>query len=1142
MTVKKVICRLTSLILIFVLFLSTMVTYATEQKIIIYEQPEDCYALIGDNASFHVEVAGNQLSYRWYYSKDGGSSWNTCQYGEAYRTSTLTFSTKNYQYGYQFRCLIKDKSGNSITTDEVTLKQIELDIVKQPISNAYEIGEMACFSTVAKGNGVSYRWYYSKDKGATWNTCQYGGYKTDNLTFEVKKYQYGYQFRCLVKDRNGTEMISDEVTLEVPDLEIIEQPKTEYYMVGDTTSFCVNAKGVGVSYRWYYSKDQGTTWNTCQYAGYKTNNLAFQVKKYQFGYQFRCVVKDEFGNTLTTNEVELLLADTVSLVNVKNDKDFESIQGEKYTTLVTSVEFAKKANIGYKNVCVEVDKNTTIQKDDILLLRFTAYAQESCGQISIAYGGTTIVGNYPLPVSRTDYILPISGVDRIDSIKIELMSTEQKFHVGNFELVNCGTVVINDLRTGMFDVSGVSSAITVEENEGVGYAATDIVTDGQYLYSIYKGTLLVYTLEKVGSPKLISTLDGLGNSREIAVFNNGTTLAISARENGVYFVDVTDKKCPSIILNLDTLGLATGIDIEDQYCFVCSRNFGVEIFDISDLTNPRYCSQMSANEEFYDCYVDAGHLYVSVWAQRKVRVYNLANIYAPQEVSVIGLDGCGGGCVVRDNLLYVATGYHSVDERSKIYSPGYGMGNGLEIYDVSDPTNPILLSRSKIDGRYFFSGFDHWRVEVAGDYAYLSSAYNGLFIYDISNPKAPIRTDKVVVNIPNTSPRYRKLTLNNYLYTFDTKKCIQGIISSVAVADGCIYFSTENGLGYGSSSAKGDIGLYALCRETAKYEINKEDKLTGTLSQSTNKTFEVPGYVATQYATNSNIYAVVAYNGKYYCAAGLDGIQVLNQNMELIGSYPTIGAAKDIKCFGNKLYVAESNAGLGIYTIENNQIVCLGRCNTNAYNVSFSSLAVFSDGKSLLAQAGWTRVAIIDVSDPEKPTIIKNVTTGTMYYRNLSSGLLNNEYIGVFDRNKITWYGNDADEQVYQWNNSINTEPNGTAVKDSMAITIWNNGYVYYEPATTTQDDLNNLKTIKVPGAKYLKGKPIINGNLMIVSFGYGKQITLLNISDIDNPVLIAQFDVEGNPDIATFSGDEILVPLRHGGILKLQKNNEEIE
>lgn len=224
-----------------------------------------------------------------------------------------------------------------------------------------------------------------------------------------------------------------------------------------------------------------------------------------------------------------------------------------------------------------------------------------------------------------------------------------------------------------------------------------------------------------------------GDLRQIVVCGN--TAFITAREDGLFIVDVSDPARPEIIARYDTIEFATGIDVEDGFAFIACRWFGVEIVDISDARNPKHISVMRVGEA-QSCEVSDGYLYAGAWAQRRVVICDVRNPAAPKKVAAVQLDGRGDGVCVRNGILYAAMGHHQPGA-SLGDDPGYGAGNGMEIYDVSDPAQPKRLSRVRFDWRYYYGYPDTWRVKLSFPYAYLYHTHNGVFVFDVSDPKSP---------------------------------------------------------------------------------------------------------------------------------------------------------------------------------------------------------------------------------------------------------------------------------------------------------------------------------------------------------------------------------------------------------------------
>ena len=163
-------------------------------------------------ASFTVKATGEGLSYQWQYKAPGyGWTKNSCT------TATFTVSAPGlWRDGYQYRCIVTDASGNTATSGAATLTVEEEtaapEILSQPEDVTTTADGKAVFTVEADGNDLSYQWQF-KAPGYDWksNTCT-------SATFTISApgaWRDGYQYRCIVTDAEGNELISDAATLTV---------------------------------------------------------------------------------------------------------------------------------------------------------------------------------------------------------------------------------------------------------------------------------------------------------------------------------------------------------------------------------------------------------------------------------------------------------------------------------------------------------------------------------------------------------------------------------------------------------------------------------------------------------------------------------------------------------------------------------------------------------------------------------------------------------------------------------------------------------------------------------------------------------------------------------------------------------------
>ena len=273
----------------------------------ILTQPDDYYGAEADAAPFTVEATGEGLTYRWYYST-GGENWSV-SYSDGYDTPTLTPVLRSYNSGRMFRCLITDVNGNTEWTNAVTmaLASSDITIVTQPVSYTGAVNDLTEFTVEATGTNLTYQWYFSKDNGATWEMSYNEGYDTASMKVRLYAYRSGYQYKCEISSGSSVKVETDVVTiaLRAATAVINQHPLDAGGEEGTNAIFNVVATGNGLSYQWQFSKDSGETWGNTYLTGATTQTLTVEVLAYRDGWQYRCVVTDDSGLSVTTKAATL---------------------------------------------------------------------------------------------------------------------------------------------------------------------------------------------------------------------------------------------------------------------------------------------------------------------------------------------------------------------------------------------------------------------------------------------------------------------------------------------------------------------------------------------------------------------------------------------------------------------------------------------------------------------------------------------------------------------------------------------------------------------------------------------------------------------------------------------------------------------
>ncbi len=178
-----------------------------------------------------------------------------------------------------------------------------LAITKQPKDVTAKVGDTVSFSVTATG-AKSFQWYYSKDKGKTWDKSGMTGSTTAKLSVPVTEARIGQMYRCTITGSDGKKLTTNAVTIKSGGASITKQPKDVTAKVGETVSFTVTATGAK-SYRWYFSKDKGKTWDKSGMTGNKTNKLSVPVTEARIGQMYRCTITGTDGKTITSNAVTI---------------------------------------------------------------------------------------------------------------------------------------------------------------------------------------------------------------------------------------------------------------------------------------------------------------------------------------------------------------------------------------------------------------------------------------------------------------------------------------------------------------------------------------------------------------------------------------------------------------------------------------------------------------------------------------------------------------------------------------------------------------------------------------------------------------------------------------------------------------------
>jgi hypothetical protein len=276
---------------------------------------------------------------------------------------------------------------------------------------------------------------------------------------------------------------------------------------------------------------------------------------------------------------------------------------------------------------------------------------------------------------------------------------------------------------------------------------------------------------------------------------------------------------------------------------------------------------------------------------------------------------------------------------------------GLGIYDLSDPSRPLLIGTYNTDG----SAQD---VQVRGNYAYIADKYLGLKIIDISSPALP-----VLVGSIDTPGIATKLALyGDYVYMADYGRGLLAIDVSNPASPTIKHDYDTDGRALGVTiSADGNTAYVADRSALLVFDIS--DKGVAPVLQH-------------NIVTERDAYSITIHGNMAYLANGETGLLVFDISNPsvapvLLETIDTPGLAKDVLIDGDVLLLADGTSGLAYYDISNpmspqlvSQIDTIG---------DSEDLAVLAD--DVLVADGYGGLQVIDISTPANPTPKGHVVT-----------------------------------------------------------------------------------------------------------------------------------------------------------------------
>lgn len=665
--------------------------------------------------------------------------------------------------------------------------------------------------------------------------------------------------------------------------------------------------------------------------------------------------------------------------------------------------------------------------------------------------------------------------------------------------------------------------------EGAGDRAMALALEGDVLYAGCGPQLVVFDVKAPLAPRRLGAVGGFGEIRQIAAEKGMAYVA--TRESGLWIVDASDPARPRVRSRFDCCELATGVDVAGDVVFLGQRQNGVEFIDVSDPDRPAHIAMRKTDESQSVKYRD-GYLYSGDWGSGRLTVFDVRDLRKIRQVAYVPLWGYGDGVWLKGRYLYAATGHHAKnrDFATLPFKPvdtpeirkfgkldaGSGCGHGLDVFDISDPASPKRVGRADFPP-FYARGLDMWtpRTSANAGVVFVAQTHNGLFAVDCADPARPKILDRWVFPLA------------------DHPEWPSCCIGSVAVGNGCVYVA---GLG---------CGVQVLPAKCAAQETFRAGPPPRHADFREPYPTDGAAFHVWRPAKPGQARAVALRGDVVYAACGDAGLHVLRirpeGGFERLGGLPERVRVFDVQVEGSRLYTAEGLDGWGVYELDGptgfREVA--RRAHLDAVRdpalwvykpcPGFIALSTRRNGASLFAdtdlQAARPLVRVGGCPGWDRYLMDAPVGKGRWLAYNAANTAL--RWIDLASAPKVKVVSTD--------NNRISLCNGICRFSDDLAFATSGTGYLFLKPGECDPADGSKWKVQPFPGMA-MAGIPRVSPRKRVVlTERIRRRIGLWDFADPDLPKFLGCWTVSGNPGIAEFYRERIVVPCGYQGVL-LQK------
>ncbi len=486
-----------------------------------------------------------------------------------------------------------------------------------------------------------------------------------------------------------------------------------------------------------------------------------------------------------------------------------------------------------------------------------------------------------------------------------------------------------------------------------------------------------------------------------------------------------------------------------------------------------------------------------------LQVIDIANPDAPQIVSRYYLPIDAHDIIYDDGFVYVAGGYDG----------------GLLIFDVTDPSSPVLASTILGYGNLTFDG---WNVEIINDTLYMGAGKD-IVIVDVADPYSP----EVLCIFGSAGSAVGLAIRDQYVYTASQAFVEAWDISSLSSP---VYLGTADCGKKPRDIAVSDDLLYVASYEDGLYILDVSAGLPSQIGRWQDTTqgwdrVEIVGdYVYLQstgeikiidvrttsaptpvggWTTNGTTWDMYFSENKAYITDWYEGVARYDLSAPvspaLEAMYDSPGMGRELAVSGDIAYVTSDRKGFRVLDLSNPELPEA----IASYDTPGMAYAVASAGNAVYLSDDAAGLMVFDVSDPHAPSHVEDLTIPNVATDIAVSGT----YAYVACGDTLT---------VFDINEPLSpVQVAGVYVTPTVNVEVQGDyAYISSHDVGLQVLDISDPTAPAIIGTCPLDGQSlglIPNGDYVYIFHGFNGDMSIIDVSNPANPTVAADL-----PDILT--------------------------